>query len=84
MSRITILIRIAVIIFCVEGFIMIGFSFFEPIESVFAAAIIDAALLTILASPLINHFVVKPYMEERVDFLFGVRDILSDKGEGEG
>jgi Cu/Ag efflux pump CusA len=81
MSRFTILIRIAAIIFCVEGLIMIGFSFFEPVGSTFVSAIIDATLLTILASPLINYFVIKPYMEERVDFLFGVQNILSDKDD---
>ncbi|MCR4378497.1 MAG: hypothetical protein NUV50_10465 [Rhodospirillales bacterium] len=63
---------------------MIGFSFAPPIGSSLVTAIVDATLLTILASPLINYFVVKPYMEERVDFLFGVRDILSDKDKSEG
>lgn len=79
MNKFTILIRIAVIIFLVECLIMIGYAFIGPVASPFVAAIVDAALLTILASPLIHVFVIKPYMEERVDFLFGVKNILSDE-----
>lgn len=79
MNKYSILFRIGAIIFVVEGLIMIGFSFFDPITSPMVAAIVDASLLTLLSAPPIYFLVIKPYMEERVDMLFGVQELFDNK-----
>ncbi len=83
MSKFTILFRIGIIIFIVEGVIVFLFSLLEPLDSPIIEAISDASLTTLLTSFPIYFFVIKPYMEERVDLLLGVQDIFSGKEDSE-
>lgn len=65
MTPITVVIRIAIIIFLSEGLIMLGLSLAEPIASHNIEALVDAAVLTLLSSPLTYFWVIRPYINAR-------------------
>ena len=66
MSITQILIRIAAIIFFVEGVIMAGLLFFDDLP-LHATVLIDGVLLVALSSPLMFALVLKPYVKARTE-----------------
>lgn len=76
MSALVTLSRIAIIIFVVEGLIMIGLSLIPAGLSLLAESLIDAVLLIALSSPLIYLWVVKPYAAERLEMVRKVEEML--------
>ena len=64
MTALNILFRITVIIFLAEGAIMFGFLHFPWLPHS-PSALMDAALLVVISSPLIFFFAIKPYVDER-------------------
>ncbi|WP_177420974.1 PAS domain-containing protein [endosymbiont of Lamellibrachia barhami] len=65
MNNIQLVLRIAIIVFLVEGIIMLGLSLLDPISSPGLEAIIDAFVLVLIVSPIMSYWVIKPYITER-------------------
>lgn len=64
MTGFTVLFRIAVIVFIVEGIIMLGFFLFGPLPHNIIA-VVDAVILVALSSPMIFFIAIKPYVDAR-------------------
>lgn len=59
-----VLIKIALILYLLEGAIMVGFTL-ESIPDSYWKAFYDATLLTLVGTPLIAYFVIQPYVVQR-------------------
>ncbi len=64
MTGFTVLFRVAVIVFILEGVIMLGFFLFGPFSSNIYT-VVDAVILVALSSPLIFFIAIKPYVKDR-------------------
>ncbi|WP_177417978.1 PAS domain-containing protein [endosymbiont of Lamellibrachia barhami] len=65
MNKIQLLLRIAIIIFLVEGMIMLGLSVLGPMSSPGLEALIDAVVLIMIVTPIMNYWVINPYIKAR-------------------
>ncbi|RLJ19296.1 histidine kinase [bacterium endosymbiont of Escarpia laminata] len=65
MNNIQLVLRIAIIVFIVEGIIMLGLSVLGPIPFPGLEAIIDAFVLVLIVSPIMSFWVIKPYIKAR-------------------
>lgn len=74
MSGLTILLRIAAIIFVVEGMIMLALSRFAQLSPQVTTAI-DVLMLVLISSPFIFVLVIKPYVAARTQEINNAREI---------
>src|SRR3989339_1882023 len=74
MSGLTILLRIAAIIFVVEGIIMLALSRFAHLSPQ-VATVIDVLMLVLISSPFIFALVIKPYVAMRTREINDAREI---------
>ncbi|MBA1445982.1 MAG: PAS domain-containing protein [Chromatiales bacterium] len=65
MNNTQLVLRIAIIVFLVEGIIMLGLSVLGPISSPGLEATIDAFVLVLIVSPIMSYWVTKPYIKAR-------------------
>ena len=59
----TIVIRVAIVIFCTEFLVMIGFDLLQPQLGAVAEGLVDASLLTALSAPILYLLTIAPFMK---------------------
>jgi PAS domain S-box-containing protein len=65
MGVLTLILRIGLVIFVVEAFVMLGFVLLPIKLSPTTEALVDAVLLTLLSAPPLLMWVVRPYVRDR-------------------
>lgn len=61
----TLIVRIGLVIFVVEGLVMVGFMMFGASHGL-SDALLDAILLTLFSAPPLFYWVIRPYVRERL------------------
>lgn len=81
MSTIGLVARIAVVAFVVEALIMLAFAHFQPTSADIAECFIDSTALTVITSPIIYFWIIKPYVVARFEAERELRDLAAELHE---
>lgn len=73
--------RIAIVVFILETLIMFAFAGLQPSGADIVNSFIDAAALTLLSSPIIYFWIIKPYVVARVAAERELRDLAEKLDE---